>query len=155
MDVNVLGNVHFINFFMPLVLQSPIKKVAIISSGMGDAEMASQYEIWLSSIYSTSKAAVNMITAKYQAQYKKDGVLFLSICPGMVDVGHYAPGEMTPRQLQGLEYLVSRFKEYEPNFAGPDKPEDSVKSVLSVIENSTVEKNAGNYLSHFGTKKWI
>lgn len=33
-----------------------------------------------------------MIIAKYSAQYKKEGVLFLAVCPGMVEVGHYKDG---------------------------------------------------------------
>jgi NAD(P)-dependent dehydrogenase (short-subunit alcohol dehydrogenase family) len=48
-----------------------------------------KYDVTPGSLYSASKAAINMLVAKYSAQYKKDGVLFLALCPGMVEVGHY------------------------------------------------------------------
>lgn len=31
-----------------------------------------------------------MIVAKYHAQYKQDGILFLAVAPGVVDVGKYS-----------------------------------------------------------------
>jgi hypothetical protein len=34
-----------------------------------------------------------MVVAKYSAQYKKDGVLFLALSPGMVEVGHFKDGK--------------------------------------------------------------
>lgn len=74
---------------MPQVLKGTVKKVVTISSGMGDAEFIKDYDISESPLYSISKAAMNMVTAKFSALYKKDGVLFLSICPGMVEVGHF------------------------------------------------------------------
>lgn len=86
---NVIGNIYLFNSFMPQVLKSKVKKVATISSGMGDMDFVKDYDISMAPLYSASKAAMNMIAAKFSAQFKKDGVLFLSICPGMVDVGHF------------------------------------------------------------------
>jgi NAD(P)-dependent dehydrogenase (short-subunit alcohol dehydrogenase family) len=94
METNVLGNIHLYNLLMPQILKSETKKVVLISSGMGDADLVNSYELDVSPLYSASKAAANMITAKFNAQYKKDGVLFLSICPGMVDVGHFSNGKI-------------------------------------------------------------
>jgi NAD(P)-dependent dehydrogenase (short-subunit alcohol dehydrogenase family) len=93
MNVNVLANIHLYNLFMPQVLAGKTKKVFALSSGMGDMDLVNNYDLDNSSLYSASKAALNMITAKFSAQYKKDGVLFLSICPGMVEVGHYDNGK--------------------------------------------------------------
>lgn len=93
MRTNVLANIHLFNSFMPQVLKGKAKKVTTISSGMGDMDFAKDFDIWEASLYGTSKAAMNMITAKFAAQYKQDGVLFLSICPGMVDVGHFEHGK--------------------------------------------------------------
>lgn len=89
MDTNVLANIHLFNLFMPQILKGKNKKVVVITSGMGDMDWTNNYEIQASSLYSTSKAAMNMINAKFNVQYKKDGVLFLSICPGLVEVGHF------------------------------------------------------------------
>ncbi len=94
-DTNVTGNIHFYNLFMPLVLKGKVKKVICISSGMADLEICNSLELETGSLYSLSKGAMNVVTAKFNAQYKKDGVLFLSICPGMVDVGNINPAERT------------------------------------------------------------
>lgn len=153
-QTNVTGNIYLFNSFMPQVLKGKVKKVVTISSGMGDAEFVKDYDVSESPLYSISKAAVNMVTAKFSALYKKDGVLFLSICPGMVEVGHF--DQMTPEQLAGLEKMAAKFKRYNPDFTGPDTPPDSIKAVMSVVNNSSIENGqAGDFLSHFGTKRWV
>lgn len=43
--------------------------------------------------YTVDKAAMNVIVAKYAAEYGKDGVLFMSISPGVVDTGHLDPSK--------------------------------------------------------------
>lgn len=179
-QTNVTGNIHLYNQFMPQILKGQVKKVVVISSGMGDMDFARDYDISESPLYSISKAGVNMVSAKFSAQYKKDGVLFLSICPGMVDVGHYEggkhiilgalsfpthpthPTDQPPPPIvnlaehPGVVKMVDKFKRYSPTFKGPDTPPESIKAVLSVVENSSIESGAGGaYLSHFGTKRWI
>ena len=94
-DTNVIGNIQFYNLFMPLVLKGKVKKVICISSGMADLDMCNNLELETGALYSISKGAMNLVTAKFNAQYKKDGVLFLGICPGMVDVGNINPAERT------------------------------------------------------------
>lgn len=74
---------------MPLILAGKTKKVIVISSGFADLDLTNKFDLDLSALYAISKSAMNMVTAKFSAEYKKQGVLFLSICPGMVDVGHY------------------------------------------------------------------
>lgn len=179
MQTNVVANIHLFNLFLPQVLKGRVKKVVTITSGMGDMDFVKDYDISESPLYAISKAAVNMVTAKFSAQYKQDGVLFLSICPGMVDVGHFETGKphaptahcsalkpaqkltsvfsiVAPEQQPGLEKMVEKFKRYSPTFTGPDLPPESIKAVLSVVENSSIENGAaGAYLSHFGTKRWV
>ncbi len=92
-DTNVIGNIHLYNLFMPLVLKGKVKKVICITSGLGDLDITNNLELDTASLYSISKAAMNMVTAKFNAQYKKDGVLFLGISPGMVDVGRIDPAQ--------------------------------------------------------------
>ncbi|KAG6359405.1 hypothetical protein INS49_012926 [Diaporthe citri] len=151
---NVIGNVYLFNSFMPQVLKSKVKKVATISSGMGDMDFVKDYDISMAPLYAASKAAMNMIAAKFSAQYKEHGVLFLSICPGMVDVGHFET--VTPEQQPALEKTFEKFKRYSTTFEGPDAPPESIKAVLSVINNSSIENGAaGAYLSHFGNKRWV
>jgi NAD(P)-dependent dehydrogenase (short-subunit alcohol dehydrogenase family) len=86
---NVVGNIHLFNLFMPLILKGSVKKVITLSSGMGDAELTSKYNLHEGGPYAITKAAVNMAVAKFQAEYEKDGVLFMAICPGTVNTGQY------------------------------------------------------------------
>jgi NAD(P)-dependent dehydrogenase (short-subunit alcohol dehydrogenase family) len=88
-DVNVIGNIHFYTAFVPLLLKGTVKKAICITSGMSDVEMVNSLAIDTGALYSISKAAMNLVTAKFHAQYKDQGVLFLGICPGMVEVGAF------------------------------------------------------------------
>lgn len=91
-QTNVVGNIHLFNLFLPLVMKGKVKKVITISSGHADLDLINDLEIETSALYSASKAAMNVIVAKFNAQYKKDGVLFVSISPGVVEVGHFVNG---------------------------------------------------------------
>jgi len=58
--------------------------VAVISSGMVDLDTINNQEVWQAAPYTMSKAAVNAVVAKFNARYRKDGILFIAISPGMV-----------------------------------------------------------------------
>ncbi|KAI4604117.1 hypothetical protein KJ359_000245 [Pestalotiopsis sp. 9143b] len=150
---NVIGNIHLYNQFIPLILKGKVKKVVAISSGLADPDTVNSLELPTAPLYAISKAGLNMVTAKFNAQYKKDGILFLSICPGMVDVGHYK--NTTPEQMPALQTLMGKFKAYAPHFQGPATPAVAMKDVISVWENATVEKDGGEFLSHHGNKQWL
>lgn len=91
-QANIAGNIHLFNLFLPLILKGKVKKVITISSGHGDLDFINSLEVENSALYAAYKAALNVIVAKYSAQYKKDGVLFVSISPGVVDVGNFDKG---------------------------------------------------------------
>ena len=74
---------------MPLILKGKTKKVLAITSGLADADWTAKYDIDWNAPYAISKAGLNMVVAKFSAQYRKDGVLFMSICPGSVDTGYF------------------------------------------------------------------
>lgn len=88
MGTNVLAQIFLYEAFLPLLLKGTAKKVLSLSSGLGDLEFSREYDFDQAIFYSSSKAALNMINIKFGAQYKKDGVLFISMCPGLVDTGH-------------------------------------------------------------------
>lgn len=73
-------------------MKGKVKKVVTISTGVADLDLTNNCEVDIGALYAASKAAMNMIVAKFNVQYKKDGVLFLSISPGLVEVGRYADG---------------------------------------------------------------
>lgn len=94
-DTNVVGVISTINIFLPLVLKSDTRKVIAISSGLADDSVTNKYDMYEAAPYSISKAALNTVIAKYNAAHGKntDGVLFLSISPGLVDTGNQAARE--------------------------------------------------------------
>ncbi|KAF2712272.1 NAD(P)-binding protein [Pleomassaria siparia CBS 279.74] len=154
METNVLGNIHLYNLFLPLILKGKAKKIISISSGMADTDLTTEFDIENAAIYSASKSALNMIVAKFSAQYKKHGVLFLGICPGLVETGIFE--SVPPEQLGSLQSLVGKLQAYAPHFKGSDKPPEAIKAVLGVVDKCSVEGgHGGAFLSHFGNKQWL
>ncbi|CAO2647874.1 Nn.00g087960.m01.CDS01 [Neocucurbitaria sp. VM-36] len=151
---NVVGNIHLFNLFIPLILKGNVKKVITLSSGMGDLEVARIYNLHENGRYSISKAALNMAVGKFSAEYSKDGVLFISICPGMVETGQYA--ELLAEDGAKVMEMVEKFKVYAPHFTGPAQPNDAAIDVLNVAQKASVANgDGGSYVSHFGNKQWI
>ena len=76
-----------------MILKGKQKKVIAISSGHADLDLISDYEIEVNAPYTVGKAALNTAVAKFGAEYGKDGVLFMSISPGVVDTGNLDPAK--------------------------------------------------------------
>lgn len=88
-QTNVVGTVHLINVFLPLILKGSAKRVIALSTGMADVDLIGKFGVASAAPYAISKAALNAAVAKFSAQYADRGVLFLSISPGLVDTGNY------------------------------------------------------------------
>jgi len=91
-DTNVVGNLRMIQAFMPQVEKSQKKTVIGISSlagsntavpFMGTSYVGKTPEPLFA--YRVSKAAVNHLYACYAGEYKKRGILFVPIHPGLVE----------------------------------------------------------------------
>ena len=93
--INVIGLINTINAFISLVQASPVKKVIALTSGMGDCTFVNDTGIDNGAPYAISKAGVNMVVAKYNATYKKDGVLVMGICAGSVNTHPVTACELT------------------------------------------------------------
>lgn len=171
--INVIGNIHLFNLFTPLVLNGQAKKVIYISSGMADNDLISKFSVHEGATYSISKAAGNTAVAKFDAQYREKGVLFMSISPGVVDTAGAANCKSLSNLLywpdanciivnvgeraaqQGAE-MGAKFKAYAPDWNGPLTPQESVKAVLSVVNKASIEAgNGGSFVSHYGNKNWL
>lgn len=83
--INVIGNINLFNLFVPLLQKGSVKKVISISTGMADLDNTIRSDNALAAPYSISKVALNMAVAKFSAQYGKEGILFMSISPGLVN----------------------------------------------------------------------
>ncbi|GKT74327.1 hypothetical protein ColTof4_06750 [Colletotrichum tofieldiae] len=120
---------------------------------MADIDLTNQYRVDFGAPYSISKGAVNIAVSKFHAQYAGDGVLFMGVCPGLVDTGHN--DNLNQEQLEGAMRAAAIFNEYAPG-AKPRAPKDSVKDVMKVINESTLENGRGGaYISHLGSKRWL
>lgn len=80
----MIGVVHTVNAFLPLLRAGTTKKVVTLSSGLGDLDLTLKSGFMGQFAYSVSKAAVNMMNAKYAAEYAEQGFVFLAISPGLV-----------------------------------------------------------------------
>lgn len=85
---NVVGSIHTINAFLPLLKRGSVKKVVCLSTAMADLDLVVKLEVWEDPTYAINKAALNAVIAKYAARYGKEGILFLALSPGLVDTGH-------------------------------------------------------------------
>ncbi|KAF4634343.1 hypothetical protein G7Y89_g3767 [Cudoniella acicularis] len=151
---NVIGNIHLFNLSLPLIFRGRVKKVIAISSGFADADLTAKFNIHDSAPYSVSKAALNMAVAKFSAEYSTQGILFMTVSPGMVDTGLHK--DATPEQQQKIGVLVEKFQAYAPHFTGPTTAEVAVGLMLSVAEKASIEAgDGGSSVSQFGNKEWL
>ncbi|KAJ5766318.1 Short-chain dehydrogenase/reductase SDR [Penicillium nucicola] len=155
LDVNMMAVIKSIHAFMPLILKGNAKKVLTISTGMADIDLINATEVEFGAPYAISKAAVNVAIAKYNALYKKDGVLFLAVSPGYVATERNNAG--APEGEEGkIAILVQKFVEYAPHFTRQLTPEEAVIAVLSVMDNASIANgDGGAFISHHGNKQWL
>ncbi|KAJ7431744.1 hypothetical protein B0H11DRAFT_2128955 [Mycena galericulata] len=144
--INTVGTVHCINAFLPLLRMGSAKKVVTLSTGAADTGLVLKANLTGSAAYALSKAAVNMVVAKYAAQLKPEGFVFLAISPGFVDTSA-APADNVKGMTATLTQLTWGFK-------GPMTPQEAVKLQLEVIYKWTVE-DTGAFVSHHGNKEWL
>ncbi|KAF7347321.1 NAD(P)-binding protein [Mycena venus] len=152
--INTIGVVHSTNAFLPLLKNGSDKRVLILSSGLGDLDFTLAAETGAQASYSIAKAAVNMVVAKYAAQFKADGFVFLAISPGIVDVAATRGSEPTAGELEEFKMLSKAVGKAAPDFKGPITPEESVKMQLELLNRWTVEET-GAFVSHLGNKQWM
>ncbi|TFK51902.1 NAD(P)-binding protein [Heliocybe sulcata] len=150
-NVNVIGVVNSINAFLPLLKKGSLKKVITLSTGIADLDFTLKSEFALSPAYCASKAALNMVIAKYAVEYKSDGIAFLAISPGVVITSEAPP---TPEDLEVFKKLMVSFRKDYPDWKGPITPEESITAMRKVIDGFTIEES-GQFLSHWGNKRWL
>ena len=145
---------------------------------MADIEMIAKFNVHIAAPYAISKAALNAAIAKFSAQYSSQGVLFLSISPGLVATSAFENRKAaltsqfspclisllisnlikiaTEDQIEGAKQMIAKFAEYAPGFKGPITPSESIGKVLSVIDKASVENgDGGSFVSHLGNKQWL
>ncbi|CDO68552.1 hypothetical protein BN946_scf184998.g49 [Trametes cinnabarina] len=150
--INVVGVVHTINVFLPLLRKGAAKKVISLSTGIADNDTTLKAGFTIQAPYCISKAGLNNAVAKYAAELRDEGFTFLALSPGLVDVAEKPP---TPQELERISWMMARFKEYAPHWDGKAiTAETSVRLMLGIIERSSVS-DTGAFLSHWGNKQWL
>ncbi|KIM31707.1 hypothetical protein M408DRAFT_327161 [Serendipita vermifera MAFF 305830] len=149
---NVLGPVLTMKAFLPLVSQGSQKKIIAISSANADSEFTLTVESGMGATYTATKAALNAYITKFSVQYCQEGIIFRSICPGMVDVG--ATRDPPVLDQSRYESMMKKLKPLFPDFKGPLTPEQSVDMILEVIDKTTMA-DSGTFVSHNGNKEWL
>ncbi|KAF8204506.1 hypothetical protein K438DRAFT_1820020 [Mycena galopus ATCC 62051] len=152
---NAISVVHTTNAFLPLLKNGSTKKVLSLSSGLGDLDFTLDGECAAQASYSIAKAALNMVVAKYAAQFKAEGFVFLAMSPGIVDTsGTRNMSELPAGALEEFKMMVKSVAKVAPDFKGPITPEQSVKMQLEVLNRWPVEES-GAFVSHSGNKQWM
>ncbi|EXJ62282.1 hypothetical protein A1O7_02715 [Cladophialophora yegresii CBS 114405] len=142
--VNVVGIIHTINVFLPLVKKGSAKKVVLISSGMADPALINS-GIAAGAPYTISKAAANTAIYKYNAKYKKEGILFFALSPGIVAT--WGEGEEPA--------VVDDLRKGAPGWGGPMTPMEAATACFKVIHSFSAEENGGSFVSHHGNQQWL
>jgi NAD(P)-dependent dehydrogenase (short-subunit alcohol dehydrogenase family) len=150
-ETNVLGPMFAINAFLPLVRKSTVKKIVVLSSGLGDYDFTRDAEVSFSVAYSAYKAALNLIVLKYAIALKSEGVAILALSPGVINTRLTPP---TEEEMAGFAVMFQKFQKLYPSWQGPFSAEESVAAQRKVIEGLTLEQS-GEFLSHKGNKEWL
>ena len=128
--VNVVGVANTVKAFMPLIRKGEAKKVIYISSIMADMGLVNGFSIDNAGPYAVSKAAGNMLIAKYHAAAGAAwGILFMSTAPGIV-MTRETPLQLSEEENEGRKAMDAKFKEHTPHFTGPTTSEESVRMPL-------------------------
>jgi len=58
--------------------------------------------------------------------------------------------------MQAAQEMGAKFLQIMPHFTGPSTPAESVRDVLKVLDEASVEAgDGGTFVSHFGNKQWL
>ncbi|KAK8097755.1 uncharacterized protein PG998_013241 [Apiospora kogelbergensis] len=154
-NVNVIGVLRTTYAFLPLIQQGDLKKVATISSGMGDLDFVNEFGVFQAAPYAVSKAATSLLVAKFQAGYGDQGILFFSICPGLVDTDA-TRASPTEENLARLAKIAALFQEKGVVGGPPMDPMVAARRSLAAIDRLSLEGGyGGSLLSHNGTRRWM
>ncbi|OSX66914.1 hypothetical protein POSPLADRAFT_1129030 [Postia placenta MAD-698-R-SB12] len=168
--INVLGFVHSVNTFLPLLRKGSAKKIVLIGSQGGERDFVWEARMPNMTAYSTTKAAAHMVMAKYAVLLEKEGFVVTSLCPGIVDVTTTASsecGSFTLAHIRGRIELIANavlldkqiwkkeveaqqadFRKAVPDFKfEPQSPEGSVTTLLRTIA-ALDSSECGKFLSH-------
>ncbi|KAH8178617.1 short chain dehydrogenase domain-containing protein [Sarocladium implicatum] len=154
-QVNVFGQIHLFNAFMPLVLKGQGKKVIAISSGHADISLIKDNGVGVSGPYAISKTALNATIAKFHAKYAPKGVLFMAVCPGVFATDRMQM-PVTEREQENGAKTGAQFARIGPAFTGPASVDVPAAKILELMGRANLAAGYGGmFLSHMGLQTWL
>ncbi len=113
-DTNVLGAIRVTRAFFPMLAQSKRPRIVNISSGLGSIATREGHDYYA---YSTSKAALNMLTRAIANELAPRGITTVAISPGWVrtDMGGE---EATLSAEESARSLAETIQKIAPEFNG-------------------------------------
>jgi NAD(P)-dependent dehydrogenase (short-subunit alcohol dehydrogenase family) len=125
---------------------------------MGDVDYINETIMEVAAPYAASKAALSTVFAKLNAAYQDQGILFMSICPGIVDTDATKMPD-TEKEAARMQLALVKLQKYadEGNSSlALVAPTVSATNCLNLIESSSLEGgHGGSFRSHNGTRRWI
>ena len=89
LDTNVVGTIRVINAMLPLLRESPRPRIVNMSSGLGsltwNSTVGTRYQERPLLGYSTSKAAINMLTVLFANEFRDSPMRVNAVDPGPVN----------------------------------------------------------------------
>ncbi|KZT71094.1 NAD(P)-binding protein [Daedalea quercina L-15889] len=149
--VNVLGAIHAVNAFLPLLRKGTTKKIAVIGTEGGTSEFVWKMRLSGLAAYGTTKAAEHLVVLKYAALLEPEGFTVMTICPGFVDTSGTAVEKLTDADLSKLTGIVTRLQAICTDFH-PVTPEESVKRLLDLVDSANIKEN-GSFIQCFKYKE--
>ncbi|KAI0088700.1 hypothetical protein BDY19DRAFT_985505 [Irpex rosettiformis] len=142
---NAVGPIHTINAFLPLLLAGNTKKCIAISTTLGSPKVTNAADFGNYAGYGISKAALNLAIAKYACRFRDQGLLFLSINPGLVKTAQ-GPKEQVEAFYESRNKIN---REKNPDFEGAITVERSVGDILAFIDKATIA-DSGKFVHRDG-----
>ncbi|PSR74600.1 hypothetical protein BD289DRAFT_379877 [Coniella lustricola] len=136
-NFNIKAALLVLRAFVPLVRRSTAKKIFVMTSVLGSLAASSSMPN-LANAYSVAKAALNMLTRKWAAVLKEDGITTILMHPGYV-------GE-TDMGSSAREWIAK----YAPDIRSIPL-EQSAAGCLAVLDRVTLEDN-GDFFQWDGDK---
>lgn len=84
MNINAIAPIRVVRAFLPLLRQGVEKKVVFVSSNLGSLEISPMLA-GLGDAYSMTKAALNMLAAKWGSTLRQEGIAVVLLHPGWVE----------------------------------------------------------------------
>ncbi|PCH37030.1 NAD(P)-binding protein [Wolfiporia cocos MD-104 SS10] len=130
--VNVLGAVHAINSFLPLLRQGATKKIVVMSMGGAERDVVWRTRLAGMCAYGVSKAGTNMVATKYSVQLEREGFTVVTVSPGMVDTSATTAREPSEFSKQKRNEVVQGIRKVVPGYMA-HTPEEAVQNILKII----------------------